>query len=137
MSNKTFMDWNPGEDWTVVKPKSRTDDAASNMNLDIDTTGDWFSFDGKTGSPSVKSTLKMDNYKANTDTNFFGDMFSSDNIGGTLQGIGSIGGALANIYGVHEQKKFNDDMLSMEKDRINRENKKTDKQQANYDAVWA
>jgi|GEM_PF-3986792 len=56
--------------------------------------------------------------------------------GGVLGGIGAIGSALANVYAVHQQKKFNKEMLNMEKQRVAKENQRRDAQQGNYDAVW-
>lgn len=64
------------------------------------------------------------------------DYFSAKNLGSTLGSIGAIGGALANVYGMYEQKKFNKDMLEMEKQRVAKANQKADIAQANYDKVW-
>lgn len=139
---KTFMDWEPNQDWTVFKPKAKTEDAATALDFNFDNLLDTTNIDTGAGV----NTSFTDMYFKNTaidmpkttqsDTNFFGDAFSGKNIGGTLQGIGAIGGALASVYGISEQKKFNEDMLDMEKDRVAKEYEKRDKQQSEYDAVW-
>lgn len=65
-----------------------------------------------------------------------GGYFSSANLGGTLQGIGAVAGALASIYGMQQQKKFNKEILNMEKQRVAKENRIADERQSNYDKVW-
>lgn len=82
------------------------------------------------------SYLEKLNKNLETQNSINGDYFSAKNLGSTMGSIGAIGGALANVYGMHEQKKFNKDMLEMEKDRVARENKRVDDAQANYDKVW-
>jgi TctA family transporter len=82
------------------------------------------------------SYLEKLNKNLETQNSINGDYFSAKNLGSTLGSIGAIGGALASVYGMHEQKKFNKDMLEMEKDRVARENKRVDDAQANYDKVW-
>ncbi|MDD2290677.1 MAG: hypothetical protein PHV52_00225 [Aliarcobacter sp.] len=64
-------------------------------------------------------------------------MFSGANIGSTLKGGGAVVGALAGIYGTLEQTKFNKEVLGMEKDRINRNIKREDQLQKNYEGVWS
>jgi hypothetical protein len=79
----------------------------------------------------------------------FGDLFnfvSSNNstdtktsggsLGGALQGIGAVTGALASIYGIHEQKKYQDEVLGMEKERVAKNEARRDAKQAEYDKVW-
>lgn len=56
--------------------------------------------------------------------------------GSTLQGIGAVTGALASIYGIHEQKEYQDKVLGMEEKRVADNNARRDKQQAEYDKVW-
>jgi hypothetical protein len=135
-TTKTFMDWEPNQDWTVFKPKVTTESTAFDFDFDIDSTinNSW---------TQPKSSIEQNAariFSKNTDTSGsgfdFGNMFSGKNIGGTLQGIGSISGALASIYGISEQKKFNEDMLDMEKQRVAKEYEKRDNKQAEYDAVW-
>ena len=82
------------------------------------------------------SYLEKLNKNLETQNSINGDYFSAKNLGSTMGSIGAIGGALASVYGMHEQKKFNKDMLEMEKDRVARENKRVDDAQANYDKVW-
>ena len=82
------------------------------------------------------SYLEKLNKNLETQNSINGDYFSAKNLGSTMGSIGAIGGALANVYGMYEQKKFNKDMLEMEKDRVARENKRVDDAQANYDKVW-
>ena len=82
------------------------------------------------------SYLEKLNKNLETQNSINADYFSAKNLGSTLGNIGAIGGALANVYGMYEQKKFNKDMLGMEKDRVARENKRVDNAQANYDKVW-
>lgn len=82
------------------------------------------------------SYLEKLNKNLETQNSINGDYFSAKNLGSTMGSIGAIGGALANVYGMYEQKKFNKDMLKMEKDRVARENKRVDDAQANYDKVW-
>ena len=133
MSEKTFMDWDAGIDWTVTKPKSTND--ATSLDFDYSNILDTTYTDMGLGTSENSSFANLDNVKTDFDFDF-SSMFSADNIGGTMQGIGSVAGALANIYSISEQSKFNEDMLAMEKTRVNREYAKEDKQQANYDAVW-
>ena len=82
------------------------------------------------------SYLEKLNKNLETQNSINADYFSAKNLGSTMGSIGAIGGALANVYGMYEQKKFNKDMLEMEKDRVARENKRVDDAQANYDKVW-
>lgn len=82
------------------------------------------------------SYMEKLNKNLETQNSINGDYFSAKNLGSTMGSIGAIGGALANVYGMYEQKKFNKDMLEMEKDRVARENKRVDDSQANYDKVW-
>ena len=82
------------------------------------------------------SYLEKLNKNLETQNSINSDYFSAKNLGSTMGSIGAIGGALANVYGMYEQKKFNKDMLGMEKDRVARENKRVDDAQANYDKVW-
>ena len=82
------------------------------------------------------SYLEKLNKNLETQNSINADYFSAKNLGSTMGSIGAIGGALANVYGMHEQKKFNKDMLEMEKNRVARENKRVDDAQANYDKVW-
>lgn len=82
------------------------------------------------------SYLEKLNKNLETQNSINADYFSAKNLGSTLGHIGTIGGALASVYGIHEQKKFNKDMLDMEKNRVARENKRVDDAQANYDKVW-
>jgi hypothetical protein len=57
--------------------------------------------------------------------------------GNDLSGLGAIVTALATVYSVEEQKDFNDEMLSLEKQRVS-DNKKTDKKRQDaYEAVWS
>ncbi len=109
----------------------------SNVSAD----GVTFNPDGDMTDFSIGWKDKISNMKFNetktTDGFNFGEMFTGKNIGGTLQGVGAIGGALASAYGIHETKKFNKDMLDMEKKRVGRETKRQDDKQAKYEAVWA
>ena len=82
------------------------------------------------------SYLEKLNKNLQTQNSINADYFSAKNLGSTMGSIGAIGGALASVYGMYEQKKFNKDMLGMEKDRVARENKRVDDAQANYDKVW-
>ena len=82
------------------------------------------------------SYLEKLNKNLETQNSINADYFSAKNLGSTMGSIGAIGGALASVYGMHEQKKFNKDMLEMEKNRVARENKRVDDAQANYDKVW-
>lgn len=66
----------------------------------------------------------------------FGDSFSSGNIGGTMQGIGSIATAAAGIYDAHNKKKYQDKVFGMEEKRVERETGRQDKQQVAYDKVF-
>lgn len=61
---------------------------------------------------------------------------ASSGVGSTLQGIGAVADALASIYGVRQQKKYQDEMLSMEKDRVQRNIDRQNKAQAEYEKVW-
>lgn len=60
----------------------------------------------------------------------------SNGVGSTLQGIAAVAGALASIYGVRQQKKYQDEMLSMEKARVQRNVDRQNKAQAEYEKVW-
>ena len=82
------------------------------------------------------SYMEKLNKNLETQNSINADYFSAKNLGSTLGNIGTIGGVLASVYGMYEQKKFNKDMLGMEKDRVARENKRVDDAQANYDKVW-
>ena len=82
------------------------------------------------------SYMEKLNKNLETQNSINADYFSAKNLGSTLGHIGTIGGVLASVYGMYEQKKFNKDMRGMEKDRVARENKRVDDAQANYDKVW-
>lgn len=58
------------------------------------------------------------------------------NLGSTLQGVGAITGALASIYGIREQKKYQDEVLGMEKERVAKNEARRDTKQAEYEKVW-
>lgn len=57
-------------------------------------------------------------------------------LGSTLQGVGAITGALASIYGIREQKKYQDEVLGMEKERVAKNEARRDTKQAEYEKVW-
>ncbi len=117
-------------------PVTASDVFANGIGAD----GTSFMPSGNTASFQGGWQNKINNMKFNNQPSKgfnFGEMFSGKNLGGTLQAIGAIGGALASVYGVHEQKKFNKDMLGMEKNRVARETKRQDDKQAKYEAVWA
>ena len=61
---------------------------------------------------------------------------SGGGIGSTLQGIGAVTGALASIYGIREQKKYQDEVLGMEKERVAKNEARRDTKQAEYEKVW-
>lgn len=133
----TFMDFEPNTDWSVSKPK--TQDAATAIDFDLDGILDtsWTNPTNATDQSALRIFNEPQAKGSKSGFDFdFGEMFSGENIGGTLQGIGAIGGALASIYGIREQSKFNDDMLDMEKKRVNKEYEKAEKKQTNYDKVW-
>ena len=69
-----------------------------------------------------------------TDTNDTKE--SGGGFGSTLQGIGAVTGALASIYGIREQKKYQDEVLGMEKERVAKNEARRDAKQAEYDKVW-
>lgn len=62
--------------------------------------------------------------------------FAGKNIGSTMQGIGAISTALANVYATKQQQKYQNKVLDMEKARVADEKKQRDKQQSAYDSVW-
>lgn len=64
------------------------------------------------------------------------DTKTGGGLGSTLQGIGAVTGALASIYGIREQKKYQDEVLGMEKERVAKNEARRDQQQAEYDKVW-
>lgn len=135
--NKIFMDWEQNQNSSVVfKPNVEIEDAATSIDFNFDNWMDTTKINTGIETNATKNTSIDMPKTAQSNSNFFGDLFSGKNIGGTLQGIGAIGGALASIYSVREQKKFNEDMLNMEKDRVAKEYAKRDKQQSEYDAVW-
>lgn len=112
---------------------------------ETDTMGKNFDYDQVINKDAIQngldnagnnSYLEKLNKNLETQNNINTDYFSAKNLGSTLGSIGAIGGALANVYGMYEQKKFNNDMLEMEKQRVSKENQIVDKQQAEYDKVW-
>lgn len=113
-------------------------DATDTMGTDFD-LGEVLNKDAiqnSTQNTSSNSYLEKLNKSLEVENSINSDYFSAKNLGSTLGSIGAIGGALANVYGMYEQKKFNKDMLNMEKERVNKENALVDKQQAEYDKVW-
>lgn len=117
--NSIFNGWN----------KTSTGDASS------DITG-LYGFDETTGMLKLNNSATEINLRPDKPLEKGTGLFSGENFGSTMGTIGSIGSALASIYGIYEQKKFNNDMLDMEKKRVSRENTKVDKQQEEYDKVW-
>lgn len=74
-------------------------------------------------------------------TNFFNSggatgKESGGSLGSTLQGVGAITGALASVYGISEQKKYQKEVLNMEKERVAKNEARRDTKQAEYDKVW-
>jgi len=65
------------------------------------------------------------------------NMFSSENLSDTLQGIGAVTSAVGSIYQGFITKDYQDELLSMEKKRVDREIAKEYKQQEAYDKVWS
>lgn len=86
------------------------------------------------------SDFSLDSILAKPDTiksaGGFGDMFDKNNIGSTMQGIGAVASAAAGIYDMHNKKKYQDKVFSMEEKRVNRANERQDKQQAAYEKVF-
>lgn len=107
-----------------------------------DTTGTDFDFSSVLDknalqqNPQNSTSLTDLNKSLQTQNSINSDYFSAKNLGSTLSSVGAVGSALANVYGMYEQKKYNKDMLNMEKDRVNKENMRRDTQQAEYDKVW-
>ncbi len=64
------------------------------------------------------------------------NMWSGKNIGGTMQGIGAVAGAIGSMMAVHETKKYNTKILDMEEKRIDKANKKADDKNTEYKSVW-
>lgn len=64
------------------------------------------------------------------------DKETGGSLGSTLQGVGAITGALASIYGIREQKKYQDEVLGMEKERVAKNEARRDTKQAEYEKVW-
>lgn len=56
-----------------------------------------------------------------------GGMFSGANLGSTLQGVGSIVGAIGSYFGMRDQRKYQDKLFNMEKERIENEKARQDK----------
>lgn len=109
-------------------------DISSNTTASTETnnSGSWW--DG------IGDFVNIDNSETNIDNKIppkEDGMFSSSNIGSTLKGGGAVIGALSSIYGTLEQTKFNKEALGMEKDRINRNIKREDQLQKNYQGVWS
>jgi hypothetical protein len=46
---KTFMDWEPNQDWTVFKPKAKTEDAATALDFNFDNLLDTTNIDTGAG----------------------------------------------------------------------------------------
>ena len=67
------------------------------------------------------------------DKNFFdfdlGDM--------DLKGMGSIAQGIGSIWDAYNKKEYQDEIVKMEKDRVNREVAKQAKAQSAFDAAWA
>lgn len=86
------------------------------------------------------SELSLNSILAKPDTvksaGGFGNMFSADKLGSTMQGIGAIAQAAAGIYDMHNKKEYQDKVFSMEEKRVNRANERQDKQQAAYEKVF-
>lgn len=116
--------------WDRMFGQNTTDDVTVDEIIDYD-TGAKLNIDG-----SIKPITKVDTSGYKPTTKDTSSMWSGKNIGSTMQGIGSIGGAIASVYGISEQSRFNKDMLQMEKDRVAKNEATRDKKQAEYDAVW-
>ena len=92
--------------------------------------------DYATGGKSLLGSdgIKLDSAGLGSKTS--SGMFSGDNIGSTMQGIGSIATAAAGIYDAHNKKKYQDKVFGMEEQRVARATERQDKQQAAYDKVF-
>lgn len=109
---------------------------------------------GASGSTAVSEVTPMPDIKvADTTSNWdsMSNLFNSRSstggakdtnkdkgggFGSTLQGVGAITGALASVYGIREQKKYQDEVLGMEKERVATNEARRDKKQAEYEKVW-
>ena len=63
-------------------------------------------------------------------------MWSGKNIGGTMQGVGAVAGAIGSMMAVYETKKYNKKILDMEEKRVAKANKKADDKNTEYENVW-
>jgi hypothetical protein len=59
-----------------------------------------------------------------------------DSLGG-LKGLGSLAGTIGNIWGGIEQRKYQKDLLKMEKERIARDRARQDKFDSGMQKAWA
>ncbi|WP_418179774.1 hypothetical protein ACNSOO_04730 [Aliarcobacter lanthieri] len=98
--------------------------------------GDILNKDTMLNTNNDSSSMATLNKNLETQNSLNSDFFSAKNLGSTLSSVGAIAGALANVYGVKQQQKFNKDMLNMEKNRVEKENQRRDTAQSNYDKVW-
>jgi len=99
------------------------------INPDKNFMGDTISYEPKAFENDLNIT-KNDSF--NWDT-----LFDSKNLSGTLQGVGAVTGAVGQIYQSFLTKEYQDDIFKLEKNRVDKETKKQDKQQDEYDKVWS
>lgn len=106
-----------------------TTDGALATNQAATSNGSWegFSSDFKLETPTYDFGLGGGTADGKT---------TGGGLGSTLQGVGAITGALASIYGIREQKKYQDEVLGMEKERVAKNEVRRDTKQAEYEKVW-
>lgn len=113
-----------------------TTDGALATNQAATSNGSWegFSSDFKFEAPTFDFGLGTSGSSGGTETTKGKETGGS--LGSTLQGVGAITGALASIYGIREQKKYQDEVLGMEKERVAKNEARRDTKQAEYEKVW-
>jgi len=105
-----------------VDPIHNTKDIFSDANAVLD-------------AGAVKTNVVNDSVKPPAKTDY-GDLFSSKNIGSTLQGIGAVTQGIAGVYQTYLTNKYQKDVLGLEKDRVAKEDARIKKAQKAYENVF-
>jgi hypothetical protein len=63
----------------------------------------------------------------------FSNLFSSDNLAGTIGGVGTALSGAASVYNAIQTKNYQDKLFKMEKERVDRANARQEKLQNNYE----
>ena len=111
-----------------IKRNNKLIDTYTNEDFNIEHIGD-----------EVDGSMFVDTHLADSVNSSLGDknFFDFDLGDMDLKGMGSIAQGIGSIWDAYNKKEYQDEIVKMEKDRVNREVAKQAKAQNAFDAAWA